>query len=292
MGLIISRLGEVLHCLCCKEDTPYGLARLKTDFEMGNVIRVGRFGVVRRFLCRKTRKVYACKLMRRSKEAIQEISILKQLAGHPSILKLKDVYEDDEYLYMFTNLCKGGDLQDMIHKRLLPCSEVLVAHIIKSLVEALQYCHSKGVVHLDVKPENIFISFESSSSVAVLGDFGHAHFFQNGNLLHGECESIEYSAPEVLGKIGHSKEADIWSAGVVLYLALCGELPFQGEDRVDLYNRVMTRRLDLHNENWKRVSNQAKDLVHGMLDCDVRTRLTSSQVLSHPWIVAKTQFLS
>eukprot|EP01018_Ginkgo_biloba_P018516 Gb_00673 [translate_table: standard] len=184
MGLIISRLGEVLHCLCCKEDTPYDLARLKTDFEMGNVIRVGRFGVVRRFLCRKTRKVYACKIMRKIKEAIKEISILKQLAGHPSILKLK------------------------------------------------------------------------------------------------ECEYIGYSAPEVLGKIGHSKEADIWSAGVVLYLVLCGELPFQGEDRVDLYNRVMTGRLaDLHNENWKKVSNQAKDLVHGMLDCNVRTQLTSSQVL-------------
>jgi calcium-dependent protein kinase len=186
--------------------------------------------------------------------------------------------------------CKGGELFGRIirniqnHKNY---SEKTAAKIFKQLISAIAYCHSQGICHRDLKPENIlFLSEEEDSPIKVI-DFGLSKIFgKYNNIINNEMTSFVgtayYVSPEVLqGK--YNEKCDIWSAGVILYIMLNGEPPFNGANDNEIYRCISQMKLSFPESNWKNISEDAKDLIKKMI-CAPERRFNAQQVLNHVWI--------
>jgi calcium-dependent protein kinase len=144
-------------------------------------------------------------------------------------------------------------------------------------------CHSLGVFHRDLKPENFLLSSKAEDAPLKATDFGLSTFFKPGELFQDIVGSAYYVAPEVL-KRSYGPEADVWSAGVIVYILLCGVPPFWAETEQGIFDAVLRGTIDFQADPWPKISSGAKDLVAKMLNPDVRARLTAQQVLDHPWM--------
>ncbi|KAK6137562.1 hypothetical protein DH2020_028704 [Rehmannia glutinosa] len=209
-----------------------------------------------------------------------EIEILTKLSGHENVVDLKAVYEEEDYVHLLMELCAGGELFHQIEKQ-GRLSEHEAHVIFKQLMEVVMYCHDKGIVHRDLKPENILLVSRSSSSPIKLADFGLATHIKPGQTLHGTVGSPFYIAPEVLVG-GYNQAADVWSAGVILYILLSGIPPFWGKTKSTIFDAVRAAKFCFHSDPWDHISTSAKDLISGMLCFDPSKRLTAAQVLGAP----------
>ncbi|CAI5532273.1 unnamed protein product [Closterium sp. Naga37s-1] len=268
----------------------------------------GRYGVIRTCLSRKTRVVLACKTIRKdqvkcmedAEDVRTEVIILGMLRNHPGIISLHDAFEDAKYVHLIMEMCRGGDLFDRVKLR-GQFKETDAAIVCRSLVEALLHCHSNGVIHRDVKPENVLMCDKDVDTKIKLIDFGVATFYKRGvpcteragtveytapevlDKSYGpECDiwsagTVEYTAPEVLDK-SYGPECDIWSAGVVLYILLCGFPPFWAATNAELEQSVRAAAVDFRHPRWAAVSDGAKDLVKRMLTKDVRRRISALEI--------------
>eukprot|EP00253_Pinus_taeda_P029040 PITA_29040 len=261
------------------------------------VIGRGRFGVIRRWLNKQSGQQAACKTITKSdvlqdsfdRECLDnESKIMQYVAGHPAVVALHHAYEDDEIVHLVMELCSGGDLFDRIVSRnnRAPFSEEEAATVLQKLMEAISYCHSIGIVHRDIKPDNILFTDHSTSiSQIKLADFGHASFFSPGEeSIQGIVGTPYYVAPEVLGGKDYNEKVDVWSAGVILYIVLSGVAPFVGETPQEIFEAVLCGRLRFPTDRWLSISQSAQDLIRRMLSRDVTRRLSAHQVLEHPWI--------
>ncbi|CAI7841971.1 unnamed protein product [Closterium sp. NIES-53] len=256
----------------------------------------GRYGVIRTCLSRKTRVVLACKTIRKdqvkcmedAEDVRTEVIILGMLRNHPGIISLHDAFEDAKYVHLIMEMCRGGDLFDRVKLR-GQFKETDAAIVCRSLVEALLHCHSNGVIHRDVKPENVLMCDKDVDTKIKLIDFGVATFYKRGVPCTERAGTVEYTAPEVLDK-SYGPECDIWSAGVVLYILLCGFPPFWAATNAELEQSVRAAAVDFRHPRWAAVSDGAKDLVKRMLTKDVRRRISALEIFGHPWIrVAEKQ---
>nr|GMC79490.1 calcium-dependent protein kinase 26-like [Ipomoea batatas] len=157
------------------------------------------------------------------------------MAGHPNVISIKDSYEDSVAVHVVMELCAGGELFDRIVKR-GHYSERQAAQLARTIAGVIQTCHSLGVMHRDLKPENfLFVSGEEDSPLKTI-DFGLSTFFKPGNIgeiFEDVVGSPYYVAPEVLKK-HYGQEADVWSAGVIVYILLSGVPPFWGGKRISV----------------------------------------------------------
>ncbi|KAL0460963.1 UNVERIFIED_CONTAM: Calcium-dependent protein kinase [Sesamum latifolium] len=144
-------------------------------------------------------------------------------------------------------------------------------------------CHRHGVMHRDLKPENFLFANKKETSPLKAIDFGLSIFFKPGERFNEIVGSPYYMAPEVL-KRNYGPEIDVWSAGVILYILLCGVPPFWAETEQGVAQAIIRSVIDFKRDPWPRVSDNAKDLVKKMLDPDPNRRLTALQVLEHPWL--------
>ncbi|GAQ89885.1 Serine Threonine protein kinase [Klebsormidium nitens] len=254
---------------------------------MGRELGRGQFGITRQCIERKTGTVHACKLIAKSRlqpndYILREVQIMHHLVGHPHVVKIQGAYEDPRRVYIVMELCTGGELFDRIvaNGRF---SEKAAAAQIADIVGVVQHCHQLGVMHLDLKPENFLLASEDHDALLKVTDFGLSRFFKVGEVYTEEVGSLIYKAPEVL-RCRYGPEADVWSAGVILYILLCGYPPFKGEN--DNATRELIKRgpLNFDVAPWPEISESAKDLVSHMLDREPRRRFTASEVLNHPWI--------
>ena len=149
------------------------------------------------------------------------------MLDHPNIIKLYEIFEDNDRYYLITELCKGGELFDEIAKE-GSFSEQKAAGIIKQILMSVAYCHDKNVVHRDLKPENVLIDKEQNNTLKII-DFGTATQFKNDELMKEVYGTSYYIAPDVLKKRGYNEKCDVWSIGVILYILLSGMPPFSGE---------------------------------------------------------------
>ncbi|CAI7806551.1 unnamed protein product [Closterium sp. NIES-54] len=270
----------------------------------------GQYGVIRRCVHRSTGEIAACKSIRKSAiqsgadvEAVRnEVAFMEELEGHPNIIQIKQAAETNRHVHVVMELCEGGDLFDRIdsHGRL---SESSAARIFRSLMLALQHCHSHGIVHRDIKPENVLVSNKSPESVKLI-DFGVAARMALGFPLSEEVGTAEYMAPEVFSG-AYGRECDVWSAGVTLFVMLCGQTPYLRDRPANsssscssgkegavaeegVWRRVLEakRRGFSHSRRWQELSSPAKHLIIRMLSADPTTRISVDEILEHEWIVA------
>ncbi|XP_019153611.1 PREDICTED: calcium-dependent protein kinase 24-like [Ipomoea nil] len=263
---------------------------LKEFYNLGEKIGNGQFGTT--FLCteKTTGKEYACKSIAKRKlftledvdDVRREIEIMHRLSGQPNIISIKGSYEDAVAVHVVMELCKGGELFDRIVKR-GHYSERKAAELTRTIVGVIEACHSLGVMHRDLKPENfLFVDEEEDSPIKTI-DFGLSTFFKPGETFNEVVGSPYYVAPEVLQK-RYSQKADIWSAGVIVYILLSGVPPFCGESEDEIFDEVLQAKIEFKLDPWPQISDSAKDLVRQMLVRDPRKRLTAHEVLCHPWV--------
>ena len=213
----------------------------------------------------------------------REIAILKAI-HHPHIVNLKEVLTSKEKIYMVMELVTGGELFDKIALE-GPMKENQARLVFAQLLDAVEYCHSKGVYHRDIKPENVLLA--SSGSVK-LSDFGlgimvtDAMLGQKG-ILNTTCGTPNYVAPEVIDKKGgyDGGPADVWSLGVCLYVILSGCLPFDEEDFPTLFAKIKAAEYAM--PPW--LSPNARDIIRCMIRVDPGKRWGIGSLWEHPWMV-------
>ncbi|XP_062116410.1 calcium-dependent protein kinase 10-like [Humulus lupulus] len=264
--------------------------RIGDKYVLGRELGRGEFGIT--YLCtdRETKEALACKSISKRKlrtavdieDVRREVSIMSTLPEHPNIVKLKATYEDHENVHLVMELCEGGELFDRIVAR-GHYSERAAATVAKTIAEVVRMCHANGVMHRDLKPENFLFANKKEHSPLKAIDFGLSVFFKPGERFSEIVGSPYYMAPEVL-KRNYGPEVDIWSAGVVLYILLCGVPPFWAETEQGVALAILRGVIDFKREPWPQISESAKSLVRQMLEPDPRKRLTAQQVLEHSWI--------
>ncbi|KAL3650470.1 hypothetical protein CASFOL_006873 [Castilleja foliolosa] len=265
-------------------------ARLTDRYVLGQQLGWGQFGIIRECFDKLNDEVLACKSISKDRLVTQEdiwsikleIEIMTKLSGHPNVVDLKHVYEDENYVHLVMELCAGGELFHELEKQ-GRFSEPEARVIFGQLMRVVMFCHDNGVVHRDLKPENILLAKKSSSSPIKLADFGLATYIRPGQSLHGTVGSPFYIAPEVLSG-GYDQAADVWSAGVILYILLSGIPPFWGKTKSHIFEAVRAADLRFPSNQWDFISDSAKDLIKGMLCKDASRRLTARQVLDHSWV--------
>eukprot|EP00252_Welwitschia_mirabilis_P001502 TRINITY_DN11361_c0_g3_i2.p1 TRINITY_DN11361_c0_g3~~TRINITY_DN11361_c0_g3_i2.p1 ORF type:complete len:535 (-),score=109.49 TRINITY_DN11361_c0_g3_i2:146-1750(-) len=260
------------------------------QYELGRELGRGEFGVT--YLCsnRETNEVFACKSISKKKlrtpidveDVRREVQIMKLLPEHPNIVRLKSTFEDESAVHLVMELCEGGELFDRIVAR-GHYTERAAAVVARTIVEVVQLCHKHGVMHRDLKPENFLFANKKENSALKAIDFGLSITFKTGEKFSEIVGSPYYMAPEVLRR-NYGPEVDVWSAGVILYILLCGVPPFWAETEQGVAQAILQSRIDFKREPWPRISEQAKSLVKQMLDPDPQRRPTAQQVLEHPWL--------
>ncbi|KAL2321925.1 hypothetical protein Fmac_026304 [Flemingia macrophylla] len=259
-------------------------------YVIGRELGRGEFGIT--YLCtdRQTKEELACKSISKRKlrtavdveDVRREVAIMSTLPDHPNVVRLRATYEDHLDVHLVMELCAGGELFDRIVAR-GHYSERAAAHVARTIAEVVRMCHSNGVMHRDLKPENFLFSSKKENSPLKAIDFGLSVFFKPGERFSEIVGSPYYMAPEVL-KRNYGPEVDVWSAGVILYILLCGVPPFWAEDERGVALAILRGVIDFKREPWPQISDSAKSLVRQMLEPDPKKRLTAEQVLEHSWL--------
>ncbi|KAJ0548046.1 putative calcium-dependent protein kinase CAMK-CDPK family [Helianthus annuus] len=257
---------------------------------MGKELGRGQFGVTYSCTQNSTGVTYACKSISKKKlitksdkeDMRREIQIMQHLSGQNNIVEFKGAYEDKQSVHLVMEVCEGGELFDRIIAK-GHYSERAAAGICRSIVNVVHVCHFMGVMHRDLKPENFLLSDKTENALLKATDFGLSVFIQEGKSYRDIVGSAYYVAPEVL-KRKYGKEIDIWSAGVMLYILLSGVPPFWAETEKGIFDEILKGEIDFETDPWPSISASAKDLVRRMLTLDPKKRITSAQVLEHPWI--------
>ncbi len=261
-------------------------------FQVGKKLGAGNFSVVKQARDTVEERDVAVKIMskkkltKEDKEAIKdEVAILKNLQ-HPNIIDLYGMFEDDQSYFVVTELVQGGELFDRIVEKEF-YHESDAAAVIKLMATALGYLNENGVVHRDLKPENILLTDKNDDTTVKLADFGFAKEINpggEGSELKTTCGTPGYVAPEIIMGKPYGKEVDMWSLGVITFILLCGYPPFYHENQAQLFKLIKKAKYKFDPEFWSEVSDDAKDLVKGLLVVNVEERFTVDDVLDHPWI--------
>jgi len=267
-----------------KKDSP--LVK-KYDVEKAS-LGSGNFAVVKKCKKKETGDYFAVKIIDKAKvedmgDIEREVEIMGKI-DHPNVIQLVEVFDEAKKMNLIMELVSGGELFDKIVS-LGSFSEKKAAGVMNTLCQALSYLHDKGIVHRDLKPENILLKDKSEDADIKVADFGLARMVKANDMMKTACGTPGYVAPEVLQNKGYSSGAvDIWSAGVILYILLCGFPPFYEEELPALFDQILKGRYDFPSPWWDQISDDAKDLVRKMLTVDPKKRYTAVDVLKHKWI--------
>lgn len=249
----------------------------------------GTFGKVKLAQHQETGKEYAIKILDKSDikaneltvNVRREIAIMKAL-NHKNIVNLREVLSSKSKLYIVMDLVRGGELFDQIEKK--GELEVPAARkYFQQLIDGIDYCHRRGVCHRDLKPENLLVD---SNGTLKITDFGVSSMkgVSGSDLLYTACGTPYYCAPEIINgaEEGYSGvKIDAWSCGIILFLLLTGQLPFQNEDMALLYEQI--NRCKVEYPHW--MSPDAKDLISRLLEKDPEKRFSLEDVKKHPWFL-------
>ncbi len=266
---------------------------LEDYYEIGPVLGKGQFGVASEVTERKTGRKLCCKTISKRKipteedkaDVRREISILWHLKGHPNVVAMHRAIEDRYNIHIIMEVCNGGELFDRIVAR-GHYSEKDAATMTRTILQVLHHMHTLGVMHRDLKPENFLLADDTDQALVKATDFGLSVFFRPEQHFSEIVGSAFYVAPEVL-KCKYSKEADIWSVGVILYILLCGTPPFWDDTEQGIFNEILKAKIepDLFNTApWPKISDGAKECVKMMLTRDPTQRATAEKVMNHSWM--------
>mmetsp|Transcript_10330 Transcript_10330/g.17298 ORF Transcript_10330/g.17298 Transcript_10330/m.17298 type:complete len:410 (+) Transcript_10330:102-1331(+) len=272
-----------MYCTYCTQVVP-----IEDDYVLGKELGRGRFSVVCECVHKVTGRHCAVKII--DKATIEpeekgllrtEIAVLK-LVNHPNIIRMEGLYESKSSIYIVMEMLKGGELFERIVGR-PRFTEQEAGKLIRPLLESVAYLHDLGIVHRDLKPENILCGEELED--LKIADFGLSKMIMPKEKMDSACGTLSYVAPEVLTMQGYGKEADLWSVGVIMFLLICGKLPFDGDDHNEIIRSTIQADLKVNPSVWSKLSEEAKALIQCLLNKDPRERITARDALKHPFIL-------
>ncbi|XP_078028618.1 serine/threonine-protein kinase DCLK1a isoform X4 [Epinephelus lanceolatus] len=281
--------GPVTEAEVLVDEVPAVPSYISDRYKVGRMLGDGNFAVVRECVEHSTGREYALKIINKGKcrgkeHMIQnEVAILRRVK-HPNIVLLIEEVDTYSELYLVMELVKGGDLFDAITSA-NRYTERDASGMLYNLANAIKYLHSLNIVHRDIKPENLLVYEHADGSKSLkLGDFGLATVVDGP--LYTVCGTPTYVAPEIIAETGYGLKVDIWAAGVITYILLCGFPPFRGssDDQEVLFDQILMGQLEFPLPYWDNVSETAKELIRSMLEVEVDQRYTALQVLEHPWV--------
>ncbi|KAK2846938.1 hypothetical protein Q5P01_009937 [Channa striata] len=252
-------------------------------YEIERTIGKGNFAVVKLATHIITKAKVAIKIVDKTqldeenlKKIFREVQIMK-LLKHPHIIRLYQVMETERMIYLVTEYASGGEIFDHLvaHGRM---AEKDARKKFKQIVAAVHFCHCRNIVHRDLKAENLLLDHNLNIKIA---DFGFSNMFSRGQLLKTWCGSPPYAAPELFeGKEYDGPKVDIWSLGVVLYVLVCGALPFDGSTLHNLRARVLSGKFRIPFF----MSTDCEYLIRHMLVLEPSKRLTMEQICKNKWM--------
>lgn len=211
-----------------------------------------------------------------------EVKILGHVSGYPGIAKLKAAAEDAKNVYIVMELCTGGELFDRIVER-GHYTEKDAADCFRTIMKTIAHCHDRGVIHRDLKPENFVLESEASDAPIKAIDFGLSTFFRKSQRFSQAVGTAFYIAPEVIGR-DYNEVCDVWSAGVILYILLSGSPPFWAPTDKGIFEEVKSCNYSLQGDEWRGISNGAKEVIKMCLNPKPFARVRAKDVLMHPWV--------
>mmetsp|Transcript_88531 Transcript_88531/g.275047 ORF Transcript_88531/g.275047 Transcript_88531/m.275047 type:complete len:605 (+) Transcript_88531:69-1883(+) len=257
--------------------------KYELDKSRGGLLYDGPRAVMRKARHKESGTQRAVKFSGRSEASAEqweaEVELIKQL-DHPHICRLLAVYESNTKLALVMECMTGGELFHRIKKQ-KRFQERDAADAAWQMLLAVNYIHSCGVVHRDLKLEN-FLYERKDTDFLKLIDFGFSKIWEKNTKMELSCGTLSYVAPEVLKKC-YTSQCDLWSLGVVTYVMLCGKPPFWGSYSEQL-KRMKAESYPMKDSTWLQVSKDAKDLIKALLKDDPKKRLPLDQVLAHPWM--------
>lgn len=263
---------------------------IKDYYAFVKTIGEGHFGKVLLAKDRRTREKFAVKVIKkdstelRSQTLIQrELDILR-LVNHPNIVRLYDLFDTQDKLYFVLEHMAGGALYEVLASKNIHFSEERASAIIKDILCGLVYLHEKGIVHRDVKPENILTTGKTWPFTSKLADFGLSNFLDAG-ALESKVGTPYFCAREVVTNETYGTKADLWSLGVVAYEMLSGRKPFEGSHTKSVLYAILDGKYVFPTKQWESISWEARDFIAKLICIDVAKRLSAKEALQHPWIV-------
>uniref|UniRef100_A0A5B6Z2B7 non-specific serine/threonine protein kinase n=1 Tax=Davidia involucrata TaxID=16924 RepID=A0A5B6Z2B7_DAVIN len=255
-------------------------------YELGRTLGEGTFAKVKFARNVETGENVAIKILDKGKvlkhkmfgQIKREISTMK-LIRHPNVIRMCEVMASKTKIYIVLEFVTGGELFDKIASK-GRLKEDEARKYFQQLINAVDYCHSRGVFHRDLKPENLLLD---ANGVLKVSDFGLSALPQQvreDGLLHTTCGTPNYVAPEVIGNKGYDgAKADLWSCGVILFVLMAGYLPFEESNLIALYKKIY--KADFSCPPW--FSSSAKKLIKRILDPNPLTRITIAEVIENEW---------
>ena len=263
---------------------------LLTDYyEIIKEIGQGSFGKVYKIRNKKgeyraSKQISKSVFKKNIKQFIREMNVLMKIDG-PYVVKLYEIFEESRFIHIVMEECKGGQLSDRIIQNIKNnkfYTEREIAKVFQQIMSAIAYCHDNGIAHRDLKPENILYTNQGENiddSIKVI-DFGLSRLFHEKK-MNTKVGTPYYVAPEVLLK-KYNEKCDIWSAAVILYILLSGEIPFNGDNDREIYDAISNYKYNFNSNQWKQISPSAIDLIKKCLVPE-NIRLSAKEVLEHPW---------
>jgi len=258
-----------------------------TENDLINELGAGTYGIVYKTFNSISGNKHATKVLKKNlfkqdywKRIKTEIEIIKTV-NHPNLIKFVDSFENSEYYFILMEYLKDGNLTKFMKSKLY-LTESIVKIIIFQLANALQYLKSLGIIHRDIKPDNILIDKTNDELKIKLSDFGLAKVIFNNETTNECCGSILFSAPELLRKRDYGHAVDIWSLGVLIYYLLTYSFPFN----VNLDTVMIVKSICVDTLSFVKLAErslEATDLIKKCLNRDVDRRISIDEVLKHPW---------
>ncbi|KAL3334024.1 hypothetical protein AABB24_030675 [Solanum stoloniferum] len=258
---------------------------LMDRYEVGRLLGQGTFAKVYYARNIKTGQSVAIKVIDKEKvlrvglmnQIKREISVMK-LVRHPNIVHLYEVMATKTKIYFIMECCKGGELFNKVVKGRL--KEDTARKYFQQLINAVDFCHSRGVYHRDLKPENLLLDDDENLKISDFGLSALVESKHQDGLLHTTCGTPAYVAPEVINRRGYDgTKADIWSCGVVLYVLLAGYLPFQDSNLMEMYRKI--GKAEYKCPSW--FPPEARRLLSRMLDPNPSSRISLAKIRASSW---------
>ena len=272
-------------------------ATFHMNYELRDEIGVGSTSKCYKCIKKSTGEEYACKVIDKRQVEMKfsglldqffvEIKVLKSL-NHPNIIRLEDTFESPDRIYMIMEIMKGGELFDyVVEKGTLSEEEASV--LVRKITSAVAHMHGLDIIHRDLKPENLLLTSKGPDAEIKLIDFGLAKVVQRETVASSFLGTKGYLAPEMLQRHSYDKSIDMWALGVIVFVLLCGCLPFDDDSSKIPSESAARKKFALRFPKWAAsLSNSAKDLLNHLLEIDPKHRYTAHQALAHPWVVGKT----
>ena len=253
-------------------------------YKYGRIIGRGAFGKVNIGLNILTGRIVAIKSFNKKniinesskKKILYETNLMRGLF-HPSVTKILETFESEKYMLIIMEYISGGNLQNFVKKRRKLC-EKTAKILFRQIIQGIKYIHSRGIVHRDIKLENILLDL---NNIIKICDFGVGKLIKPNTILKDQCGTPVYMAPEIIkGEGYHGFPVDIWSAGVALYIMLSGSLPFNKDKDHNLEYAILHKNI----KEISDVSEEANNLLKNILEKDPNKRFTANQILEHSWM--------